>query len=81
MLENDIAIPLYSQLKDRIITAINNDELKYGEKIPTEIEIMEKYSVSRITVRRAIEELVEEGYLIKNKEKELLLLKIKLREN
>ena len=43
MLENDIAIPLYSQLKDRIISAINNDELKYGEKIPTEIEIMERY--------------------------------------
>ena len=54
MLENDIAIPLYSQLKDRIITAINNDELKYGEKIPTEIEIMEKYSVSRINCKNVL---------------------------
>ena len=78
MLENDIAIPLYSQLKDRIITAINNDELKYGEKIPTEIEIMEKYNVSRITVRRAIEELVEEGYLIKKQGKGTFVVKNKI---
>ena len=56
MLENDIAIPLYSQLKDRIITAINNETLKYGDKIRTEKEIMEKYSLGKITVRRAISE-------------------------
>ncbi|MCI7187799.1 MAG: GntR family transcriptional regulator [Fusobacterium mortiferum] len=78
MLENDIAIPLYSQLKDRIISAINNDELKYGEKIPTEIEIMEQYNVSRITVRRAIEELVEEGYLIKKQGKGTFVIKNKI---
>lgn len=78
MLENDIAIPLYSQLKDRIISAINNDELKYGEKIPTEIEIMEKYNVSRITVRRAIEELVAEGYLIKKQGKGTFVIKNKI---
>lgn len=78
MLENDIAIPLYSQLKDRIISAINNDELKYGEKIPTEIEIMEQYNVSRITVRRAIEELVEEGYLIKTQGKGTFVIKNKI---
>lgn len=78
MLENDIAIPLYSQLKDRIISAINNDELKYGEKIPTEIEITEQYNVSRITVRRAIEELVEEGYLIKKQGKGTFVIKNKI---
>lgn len=78
MLENDIAIPLYSQLKDRIISTINNDELKYGEKIPTEIEIMEQYNVSRITVRRAIEELVEEGYLIKKQGKGTFVIKNKI---
>lgn len=78
MLENDIAIPLYSQLKDKIISAINNDELKYGEKIPTEIEIMEQYNVSRITVRRAIEELVEEGYLIKKQGKGTFVIKNKI---
>ena len=78
MLENDIAIPLYSQLKDRIISAINNDELKYGEKIPTEIEIMEQYNVSRTTVRRAIEELVEEGYLIKKQGKGTFVIKNKI---
>lgn len=78
MLENDIAIPLYSQLKDRIISAINNDELKYGEKIPTEIEIMEQYNVSRITVRRAIEELVEERYLIKKQGKGTFVIKNKI---
>lgn len=78
MLENDIAIPLYSQLKDKLITAINNDDLKYGEKIPTEIEIMKKYNISRITVRRAIKELVEEGYLIKKQGKGTFVIKNKI---
>ncbi len=61
MLENNTAIPLYAQLKEKIISDINNETLKYGDKIETEQEIMKKYNLSRITVRRAISELVAEG--------------------
>ena len=35
------------------------------EPIPSEQELMEMYQVSRITVRKAVDELVNEGYLYK----------------
>ena len=39
------------------------------KKIPTEIELSEYYDVSRITVRRAVEELCQENYLVKRQGK------------
>lgn len=63
------AIPLYQQLKEEIKNAIKTGQWHYGEKIPTETEISEQYNVSRITVRRAVEELSREGYLSKKQGK------------
>ncbi len=42
---------------------------KANERIPSEPELSEIYSVSRITIRRAVEELVGEGYLTKRQGK------------
>ncbi|GHT69050.1 putative HTH-type transcriptional regulator YurK [Spirochaetia bacterium] len=57
------ASPLYEQLKQSILHEIMTDTYKYGERLPSETELSEKYGVSRITVRRTIAELVEGGYL------------------
>jgi len=65
---NDM-MPLYQQLKERIKESILSEEIKSGEKILTEREFTEKYNVSRITVRNAIAELVDEGYLIRKQGK------------
>lgn len=78
MLENNNAVPLYAQLKEKIISAINNEELKYGDRIETEQEIMKRYNLSRITVRRAITELVDEGYLVKRQGKGTFVVKNKI---
>lgn len=56
--------PLYVQLKMSILEFIEN-ELQYNDKIPSESELMEKYCISRTTVRKAIDELVREGKLYK----------------
>jgi DNA-binding GntR family transcriptional regulator len=69
MLKQDISIPLYIQLKESIRSSIVNGQLKYGHKIPTELELSEEHKISRITVRKAILELVEEGYLVKKQGK------------
>lgn len=69
MLNADHQEPLYRQLKKAIQAAILNDTYQQGEKIPTEPELSEQYNVSRITVRKAVEELVKEGYLIKQQGK------------
>ena len=48
-----------------IIKQIENEELVPGQNIPAERELIEMYKVSRITVRKAIDELVSKGYLYK----------------
>ncbi len=56
--------PLYHQLREVLLTLIKEGQLQEGDLIPTERELGEKFEVSRITVRRAINELVREGYLV-----------------
>src|SRR5713226_8344646 len=56
-------LPLYLQLKKLIRAQIEQDELPVGSCIPSEHRIQKKYSVSRATVRHALEELINEGLL------------------
>ena len=63
------AIPLYQQVIDIIKNEINSGAYKAGEQIPNEFELAESYKVGRVTVRRAIEELVQQGYLTKRQGK------------
>ena len=55
------AIPLYQQVIDIIKNEINSGAYKAGARIPNEFELAESYKVGRVTVRRAIEELVQQG--------------------
>ena len=65
MASNNDARPdlLYSQVENNLRQQIISGELGVGEKIPTELELCERYSVSRITVRRAVQNLVDEGLI------------------
>ena len=63
------ANPLYQQLMDDIKLDISNQKYRHGDKIPSETELAEIYNVSRITVRRAVSELCDEGYLAKHQGK------------
>lgn len=56
---------LYIEVANDIKKDIFTDKYQVGEYIPTETELEEKYNVSKITIRRAVEILVQEGYLIK----------------
>lgn len=69
MLNSDHPEPLYIQLKKALQSAISNGLFQQGERIPTEPELSERYNVSRITVRKAVEELTREGYLTKRQGK------------
>lgn len=56
-------IPLYYQLKEILQEMIDNEELKPGDTIPPERELCEFQGISRMTARRAILALVNEGVL------------------
>lgn len=62
-LNNASSLPLYEQLMINIKDEMDKGVYKAGDRIPNEAELCDLYSVSRITVRRAIQELVEEGLL------------------
>lgn len=53
----------YQQIVDSIKTKILSGELKIGDKLPTEYELCEIYSVSRASVREAIKFLKALGIL------------------
>lgn len=56
-------LPMYYQIKQPIKGWIINRECKPGEKIPSENELAEKFSVSRLMVRQGISHLIQEGFL------------------
>ncbi|TDB80767.1 GntR family transcriptional regulator [Micromonospora sp. KC721] len=56
-------IPLYFQISRRLAEAVEAGDLVPGELLPNEIELAASLNVSRPTMRRAIEELVENGML------------------
>lgn len=57
--------PLYQQVKESILQRIEQEKLNPGDALPTESELELMYQVSRTTVRQAIGELQNEGYITK----------------
>ncbi len=69
MINKFSSIPLYLQLKDLIIKQIENNEYAPNTQIPSEQDLCRLYDISRPTVRQAISELTNSGYLYKEKGK------------
>jgi GntR family transcriptional regulator len=56
-------VPKYYALKNHILEMIDRDEYTIDQNIPSERTLIDQFGISRITVRKAIDELVNEGYL------------------
>jgi GntR family transcriptional regulator len=52
---------LYSRVETVLANEIGDGELKVGDQLPTEDNLIARFGVSRITVRRAIQNLVNRG--------------------
>lgn len=55
--------PRYQQLKDLIVDRISSGELRPGDRVPSEHELVDAMAVSRMTANRALRELTDEGYV------------------
>ena len=55
--------PRYQQLKELIIQRISTGELRPNDRVPSENELVQAQSVSRMTANRAMRELTDEGYV------------------
>jgi len=63
-LDPNQSLPLYQQLQRAIREAIEQHLLGPDDALPSERQLAEDFAVSRITVRRAIEQLAQEGWLV-----------------
>ena len=79
-LTQDSFTPLYFQLKEIFLEKIENHELKKGDLVPSENELQKIYGVSRATARKAIQLLVNEGYMYKKKGKGTFVRQRKIEE-
>lgn len=60
-------VPYYQQLYELLRRAIRRREYKPGDRLPTEQELMAQYSASRATVRQALDLLVKEGLVYRQR--------------
>lgn len=60
-------IPLYYQLRELLEEQIQNNELLPGDKLPTEDALSKQFGISRITVRKAIEDMIVNGTLVRKR--------------
>jgi GntR family transcriptional regulator len=54
----------YRQIADQLRRAIERGDLRPGDKLPSEAELMTHYNVARMTARQAIQELRAEGRVV-----------------
>lgn len=64
---------LYLQVRDILVEQIESGKLAPGDPLPGERTLAEMYDVSRVTIRKCIGNMVEEGYLIRNRGKETVV--------
>ena len=66
-IDRETPVPLYHQLAEQLRAAITGGELQPGDAFENEIAMAERLGLSRPTVRRAIQELVAQGLLLRRR--------------
>jgi GntR family transcriptional regulator len=61
IMKTSSALPLYAVVEGEIASSIANGTFPIGHQLPTEDELIQRFSVSRTTVRKAIENLSARG--------------------
>jgi len=80
ILDKNSSIPLYQQLKEIIYKRIKSGEYAEGEIIPSERELEKTFNISRMTVRQAINQMVSEGSLVREKGRGTFVAKHKIQQ-
>ena len=80
MINRQSFTPIYIQIAQAIIQNIHEGSLSYGQQLPSERELAERYNVSRLTARQAIDELVQRGIAYRMQGKGTFLARPKIRE-
>ena len=60
-------VPLWHQIATRLEGAIASGELQRGDHLENELDLCERWQVSRPTVRKAIQTMVERGLMLRRR--------------
>ena len=63
ILSRELPVPLYHQVKTLILREIEAGRWRPEDRLPSEDEIADRFGVSKITVRQAMRELAQLGYV------------------
>jgi DNA-binding GntR family transcriptional regulator len=66
-LDRSSPVPLYFQVSRQIEAAIEAGQLAPGDRLENEISLADRWGLSRPTMRRAIQELVDKGLLVRRR--------------
>src|ERR1700742_5097785 len=66
-LDRSSPVPLYYQLAQAIEAAIRDGDLAPGDRFENELALAKRLTLSRPTTRRAIQELVDKGLLVRKR--------------
>jgi GntR family transcriptional regulator len=58
-------VPLYIQIDEELRSTIRSGELSPLSQVPSEVELAERFGVSRMTARKALDRLVGDGILFR----------------
>lgn len=61
MIDKHSTVPVYLQLEQYLTGRICAGDLRPGDVIPSENELCQQFSVSRMTARKAVDYLVRQG--------------------
>ena len=76
----DGLLPLYEQVRRKLLSEIEAGRLAEGSFLPPEFELCATYGVSRITLRRAVGELCAEGLLVRQQGRGTLVAPRKMQQ-
>jgi GntR family transcriptional regulator len=80
-LDKSVPVPLYFQLKNILLEAIKCGDYTVDHIIPTEKLLSELFQISRTTVRQAITEMVQEGWLYRIASKGTFVARRKIKQD
>ena len=77
-LDKRVPVPLYHQLKTILLDRIQGGHWKPGEQLPTEDQLVAQFGVSKATVRQALRDLAQAGFVRREQGRGTFVAKTKI---
>lgn len=65
--ERIATVPRYLEIKARILAEIRSGRLAPGDRLPNEVDLAERFGVSRMTANRAVVSLADDGWVVRRR--------------